>query len=54
MLDRIEDARTAVQRLLELQPGTTIATAIVSARYTNPNNIDALKDALRRAGLPER
>ncbi|MDQ3199436.1 MAG: transcriptional regulator [Verrucomicrobiota bacterium] len=52
MLDRMEDARTAVQRLLELQPGTTVATAILSARYTNPNNIDALENALRRAGLP--
>jgi hypothetical protein len=54
MLDRREDAKAAVQRLLELQPRTTVATAILSARYTNPNNIDALKNALRRAGLPER
>jgi hypothetical protein len=52
-LDRREDAREVVQRLLELQPGTTVATAILSARYTNPMNIDALADALRRAGLPE-
>ena len=52
-LDRREDAREVVQRLLELQPGTTVATAILSARYTNPKNIDALADALRRAGLPE-
>ena len=42
-----------VQWLLELQPGLTVATAILSARYVNPKNIDALENALRRAGLPE-
>jgi adenylate cyclase len=52
-LDRSEDAKTAVQRLLELQPGITVATAILSARYVNPKNIAALGDALGRAGLPE-
>jgi adenylate cyclase len=53
-LDRSEDAKTVVQRLLELQPGITVATAILSARYINPKNIDVLENALRRAGLPER
>jgi adenylate cyclase len=52
-LDRREDATTVVQRLLELQPGLTVATAILSARYVNPENIAALEKALRRAGLPE-
>ena len=52
-LDRTEDAKTAVDRLLELQPGTTIATAILSARYVNSEKIAALANALRRAGLPE-
>jgi adenylate cyclase len=52
-LDRSEDAKTAVQRLLELQPGLTVATAILSARYVNPENIAALENGLRRAGLPE-
>jgi TolB-like protein len=52
-LDRKEDAKTAVQRLLELQPGITVATAILSARYVDPKNIAALENALRRAGLPE-
>jgi adenylate cyclase len=52
-LDRSEDAKTVVQRLLELQPGLTIASAILSARYVNPENMAALGDALRRAGLPE-
>jgi adenylate cyclase len=52
-LDRGEDAKTVVQRLLELQPGLTVATASLSARYVDPKNIAALADALRRAGLPE-
>jgi len=53
MLGRREGAMTAVERLLELQPGITVATAILSARCVNPKHIDALENALRRAGLPE-
>jgi adenylate cyclase len=52
-LDRREDAKTAVQRLIELVPGITVATAVLSARYVDPKNIAALENALRRAGLPE-
>jgi tetratricopeptide (TPR) repeat protein len=52
-LGRREDAKTVVQRLLELQPDITVATAILSARYINPKNIAALQMALHGAGLPE-
>jgi adenylate cyclase len=52
-LGRSVDVKAVVQRLLELQPGLTVATAILSARYVDPANIAALEDALRRAGLPE-
>jgi adenylate cyclase len=52
-LDRSQEAKAAVQRLLELQPGLTVATAILSARYVDPKNIASLADALRQAGLPE-
>jgi adenylate cyclase len=52
-LDRSEDADGVVQRLLDLQPGITVPTAILSARYVDPKNIAALASALRRAGLPE-
>jgi len=52
-LDRSQEAKAAVQRLLELQPHLTVASAILSARYMNPENIAALANALRRAGLPE-
>jgi adenylate cyclase len=51
-LDRTGDARAMVQRLLELEPGITAATAIVSARYENPENLAALGRALCKAGLP--
>jgi adenylate cyclase len=53
MLGRKEDAKATVERLLELQPGITVATALLSARCVNPKHIDALENALRRAGLPE-
>jgi Flp pilus assembly protein TadD len=52
-LDRSEEAKTVVQRLIELQPRITVATAILSARYAEPKNTAALENALRRAGLPE-
>lgn len=52
-LGRIEDAKAVAQRLLELQPGITAGTAILSARCTSPESIAALESALRRAGLPE-
>jgi tetratricopeptide (TPR) repeat protein len=54
MLGRREDAATSVERLLELQPGITVATAILSARCVNPKHIGALENALHLAGLPER
>ena len=48
-----EDARVMTRRLLELDPGITTTTAILSARYANRENVAALCNALRRAGLPE-
>ena len=52
-LNRTEDAKAVVQRLLELQPGITVATAILSPQYVNSELIAALANALRHAGLPE-
>jgi adenylate cyclase len=54
MLDRKEEARAAVQRLLELHPGITVAEAIRSACCINPKHISALENALYQAGLPEK
>jgi TolB-like protein/tetratricopeptide (TPR) repeat protein len=50
--DRRDEGQAVVQRLLELQPGITVDTAILSARYVNPDKVAALRNALRRAGLP--
>jgi adenylate cyclase len=52
-LGHSEEARAVVQRLSDLEPGITAAAAIRSARYENSENITALGNALRRAGLPE-
>lgn len=52
-LGRNQDANAVAQRLLELQPGITAGTAVLSARYANRANIEALENALRQAGLPE-
>ena len=51
-LGRKRDAEAAAQRLLELEPDITACTAVRSARYANPDTIDALEGALRQAGLP--
>jgi TolB-like protein/Tfp pilus assembly protein PilF len=50
---RTDDAMGVARRLLELEPGITTATAILSACYVNPENIAALGSALRKAGLPQ-
>ena len=60
-LDRSEDAKTVVQRLLELparhhsRKGDPLGALHKPEKwhYINPKNIDALENALRRAGLPE-
>jgi adenylate cyclase len=52
-IGRSDDAKAMAQRLLELEPGITVFSAIRSARYENPENIAALGNALRKGGLPE-
>jgi hypothetical protein len=47
------EARGVADRLLELEPNLTVAIAIQSARFANPDRKADLGDALRRAGLPE-
>jgi hypothetical protein len=48
-----EEARAVANRLREIEPQLTVATAIRSARYANPVKNAELGDALRRAGLPD-
>ena len=52
-LGHSEEAKAVVRRLFDLEPGITAAAAIRSARYENSENITALGNALRQAGLPE-
>ncbi len=47
-----EDAKVVADRLRELKPDVTVATAIRSARFANPDKKAELGDALLRAGLP--
>ncbi len=51
LLGRVEEARDCLARMLELQPGLTIAYA-GSARFP-PELLPAYLDGLRKAGLAE-
>jgi TolB-like protein/class 3 adenylate cyclase len=52
-LGRDQEARAVAARLLEVEPGLTVATAIRSARYADPAKIAELGDSIRLAGLPD-
>jgi TolB-like protein/class 3 adenylate cyclase len=54
-LGRIEEAREALDRLLELQPGLTIAgwKASYAASFLLPEIMAKYQEGLRKAGLPE-
>lgn len=52
-LGRDRQAVAEIDRLRELDPGLSVATAIRSSRYVDPAMNAELGDALRRAGLPE-
>ena len=51
-LGRIEEGRTAADRVAELQAGFTVS-GLVSRGITTPERIADLADALRRLGLPD-
>ena len=51
-LGREEGAQAEVERLLVLDQGLTVTTAIRSARYVDRGTMEALADAVRRAGVP--
>jgi hypothetical protein len=50
-LDRIEEARDWLQRLLELQPGLTIARLKASAANFSPELLARYVEGLRKGGL---
>jgi TolB-like protein/class 3 adenylate cyclase/tetratricopeptide (TPR) repeat protein len=51
-LGRIGEAKANAVRVLELQPGFTVS-GLVSGNITTPEDMNALANALRQAGLPE-
>jgi adenylate cyclase len=54
LLGRSEEGRTALARLLELQPGLTVATfAAHAATFLSAEMTDLMVTGLRKAGLPE-
>ena len=53
-LDRIEEARDGVRRLLELQPGSTVAWfKAYAGTFFPPELVAEYAEGLRKAGLPE-
>lgn len=53
MLDRMDDARNALRRLLEQMPGLTVGQVRGIVPFRNPDDQEIWLDALRRAGLPD-
>jgi tetratricopeptide (TPR) repeat protein len=51
-LGRIGEAKSSAGRVLELEPGFTVS-GLVSGNITTPEDMNALANALRQAGLPE-
>jgi len=54
-LDRLDEARYWLKRLLELQPGLTIAgwKASYGAPFLSPELLGVYVKGLRKAGVPE-
>jgi hypothetical protein len=52
-LDRIDEARDWLARLLEVDPRLTIAQYKASAPHFRPENLARYLEGLRKAGLPE-
>jgi adenylate cyclase len=54
-LDRLDEARQWLRRLLEIQPGLTIAglKAFAAASFVSPKILAVYVEGLRKAGLPE-
>ena len=52
-LERMDEARAEIARLLEAHPEFTISDWSKTQFYKNPARLNADMSALRRAGLPE-
>lgn len=52
-LDRIDDAKAEVERLLKIDPDHSIATFLAETRSMEKKSLQHLLEGLRKAGLPE-
>ncbi len=52
-MDNADATRAALDRLLHVAPGTSIATTRAGVPWRNPEHLQRYLDALRKAGLPE-
>jgi adenylate cyclase len=52
-LDHIDEAKSALNQLLELDPGLTIERLLEIFSLSRYRNLDGMLDGLRKAGLPE-
>ena len=52
-LGRLEEAKVALEKLLGLVPGITVATTREQVPWKNPSDRDRYLDGLRKAGMPE-
>jgi TolB-like protein len=53
-LDRMDEARAAIQQLLRLVPHITVEQVRASGPGVQPQDLDRLLEGLRKAGLPEK
>ena len=54
MMDRIEEAKACVAKVLEINPKTSVEELSKSQLYRDPKYTEQFLEALRRAGLPEK
>jgi adenylate cyclase len=52
-LDRLEEARSAAEAYLKLDPGFSISGWAKTEHYTDPKELQRFVDGLRKAGLPD-
>ena len=52
-LDRLDEARAAVSKLVQLAPGTTVSTWRRQLQAPNAASLEMILDGLRKGGLPE-
>jgi adenylate cyclase len=53
-MNRLEDARAALAKFLEMEPQMTVELAVEKMPFKRREDLDRLREALRKAGLPEK